>query len=404
MKIPFSPPYHDEAVEAEVLDSLRSGWITTGPKVRSLEQETAKISELTHALCCNSATSAMMLVLHWFGVSRGDEVIVPAYTYCATALACLHLGATPVMVDCGTDFNLDISKVEDAITERTKVIIPVDIAGWPCDYDLLLQLLNSKKIRDIFVAKNVVQKALGRPLILSDAAHSLGAKLNGKPAAKFADFTVYSFHAVKNVTTAEGGAIVINWPIMSDHEQIYKTFKLWSLNGQTKDAFSKSQVGGWKYDIVYPGFKMNMPDILAAVGLAQLRIYVSELLVKRKAIIQNYNSYFKEMDWAILPPFDSDQKQTAAHLYLLRIKNCSEDQRDRIIEEISKYNVAVNVHFIPMPMLTVFKERGYDISKFPRAYEQYSNEISLPLYPQLTSDQQLYILNSVKNSVEKVLG
>lgn len=387
MPIPFSPPYIDEQVEAEVLDSLRSGWITTGPKVRALEEETAKLAGVEKALGCNSATSALMLVLHWYGVGRGDEVIVPAYTYCATALAVLHVGATPVMVDVGEDFNMDPAKVRAAITPRTRAIIPVDIAGWPCDYAALRALLEEDHIKGMFTPRGVVQERLGRVLLLSDAAHSIGARYAGKPAAAWSDITVFSFHAVKNVTTAEGGVICLNLPAPFDNAAVYATLRLWSLNGQTKDAFTKSQGGSWRYDIVYPGFKMNMPDLCAAVGLAQIRRYEAHLLPARQRIFRRYHELFAPYAWAQLPLLEDERRVSSAHLYPLRIRGISEARRDAIIDAMAAAGIAVNVHFIPLPLLTVFRERGYDIADYPVAFDNYSRVISLPIYPQLRDEQ-----------------
>ena len=400
MNIPFSPPYIDKSIEEEVLSSLRSGWITSGPQVKSLEKFLEKTYDIPNTVACNSGTSALMLALHWFGVGNGDEVIIPAYTYAATALAVLHAGATPFMVDSGDDFNLNPYKIREAITERTKAIIPVDIGGWPCDYKLISGLL-----KDInFNPSNEIQKKLGRPLILADASHSIGGAYQNGKVGTLGDISVMSFHAVKNITTAEGGAICLNLPEPFNNSEIAKTLKLWTLNGQTKDAFTKSKAGGWKYDIVYPGFKMNLPDVLAAIGLAQLRIYESELLPKRREIFKCYNEAFSNYEWAQLPPFDNKEKKSSCHLYQLRIRHISEDQRDKIIEKITKKGVAVNVHFIPLPMLTIFKERGYDIKDYPVAYDNYSREISLPIYPQLSEEQVEYVIESVVKSVDEVLG
>ncbi len=402
-KIPFSPPYIDEEVEREVLDSLRSGWITTGPKVAELQDAVAQNVGVEEVLCVNSATSGMMLALHWFGVGRGDEVILPAYTYCATALVVQHLGATPVLVDVGEDFNISIKNIRKATTPKTKVILPVDIAGWPCDYDAIMSWVESKKVRSIFRSKGKAQENLGRPLVLADAAHSFGATYKNRPTGSLADLSVFSFHAVKNLTTAEGGAICINLPSPLDNHEIYKTLRLWSLNGQTKDAFTKSKAGGWRYDIVYPGFKVNMPDICAAIGLAQMKSYYSKLLPRRNEIYDQYSTHFKNFDWAITPTRKTAEREGCGHLYPLRIRNCTEQQRDEIIQKISAQDVAVNVHFVPLPMLTVFKDRGYDIQEYPSAYSLYCNEISLPIYPQLTDGQVEKVIDAVVSSVEKVL-
>jgi dTDP-4-amino-4,6-dideoxygalactose transaminase len=403
MKIPFSPPFIDEAVEREVLESLRSGWITTGPKVAALQTVVARHSQVKQVLCVNSATSGMMLALHWFGVSRGDEVIIPAYTYCATALVIQHLGAIPVMVDIGNDFNITIENIKKATTEKTKVILPVDIAGWPCDYDAILNWAKSKEVKSKFQPNSEQQKKLGRPMLMADAAHSFGASYKGRPTGSLADLTVFSFHAVKNLTTAEGGAICLNLPEPFDNSEVYDTLRLWSLNGQTKDAFTKSKAGGWKYDIIYPGFKVNMPDVCAAIGLAQMNKYFSELLPRRNEIYDRYSILLSEYKWAIVPIRQTINRLGCGHLYPLRVKGATERQRNKVITEISNRNVSVNVHFVPLPMLTVFKKQGYKISDFPMAYQMYANEISLPIYPQLTNEEVDIVVNTVAQSVEKVL-
>ena len=402
--IPFSPPYIDEDVIKEVMDSLNSGWITTGPKVKALELEVAKITGVENVLCVNSATSALMLMLHWFGIGRGDEVIVPAYTYCATALAVMHVGAKPVMADVGKDFCIDPQHVKQLINENTKAIIPVDIAGYPCDYDNVMEIISGPSSTKLFKPKTVQQEELGRIFILSDAAHSIGAVYKGKPSGALCDATVFSFHAVKNVTTAEGGAICLNLPDAFDNNELYKWLRLLSLNGQTKDAFTKSQGGNWRYDIIYPGFKINLSDICAAVGLAQIRKYEADLLEKRKEIFQKYDEGFSSENWAELPPENVDGRESSCHIYLLRIKGISENQRDKIIEEINELGVSVNVHFVPMPMLTVFKERGYDINDYPVSLDNYSRVITLPVYPQLSDEDTQTIIASVKEAYRKVVS
>jgi dTDP-4-amino-4,6-dideoxygalactose transaminase len=404
MKIPFSPPYIDDDVINEVTDSLKSGWITSGPKVKVLEELTAEFSGLKHVACVNSWTSGAQLVLKWFGVGPGDEVIVPAYTYAATALVVLHCGAKPIMVDVLEDFTIDPEKVEKAITSKTKVIFAVDFAGYPCNYDALNEIITKKDIKEKFSHSNPIQYKMKRILLVSDAAHSIGAKYKDSPAAIFSDITIYSFHAVKNVTTAEGGAICLNLPSIFDNEAEYKWLKLNSLNGQTKDAFTKSQAGGWKYDIISQGLKINMPDICAAIGLAQLRKYKDKLLEERKQIFENYANAFSKYEWALTPPSITEKKTSSFHLFALRIKGITESQRDAIIDEITKSDITVNVHFIPLPMLTLFKELGYSISDFPKAYENYSQEISLPIYPQLTSEQVGLIIDSVTKAVEKIIS
>lgn len=404
MTIPFSPPYIDEDVIAEVTDTLKSGWITSGPKVKLLEEEVCKLTGVIKAACVNSWTSGAILVLKWFGVGQGDEVIIPAYTYSATALAVLHVGATPVMVDIVNDFTIDAAKIEQAITENTKVIMPVDIAGWPCDYDAILSVANKESVKAKFKAVTENQKKLGRALIISDAAHSIGALYQGKQVGVLTDITIFSLHAVKNVTTAEGGVICINLPAPFDVAEEYKMMKLYSLNGQNKDAFTKSQAGGWRYDILFQGLKVNMPDLCAAVGLAQIRKYDSVLLKERERVAKAYHDFFKQYDFFELPPLESGDRKSCYHLYALRINSISETQRDQIIDVITNKGVSVNVHFIPMPMLTVFKELGYDISNYPVAYDNYSREISLPIYPQLTAEQITYICEAVLEGYQQVIN
>lgn len=403
MKIPFSPPYIDEDVKQEVLSTLESGWITSGPRVLELERLVADQTGVSHVACCNSATSGLMLLLHWYGVTKGDEVIIPAYTYAATALVVVHLGARPVMVDCNEDFNINIEEIRKKITSKTKAIIPVDIAGWPCDYDLLNALVNSSEMKAKFNPTSEVQKTLGRILLVADAAHSLGAVYKDLPMGRWTDFTVFSFHAVKNVTTAEGGAMVVNLPEPFNHADVYRTLKLWSLNGQTKDALAKTNGAGWKYDIVYPGFKMNMPDICAAIGVAQIKKYKDQILPARKKVFDNYVERLSEYKWTQLPPLDSVNKISSYHLFALRIKAISESARDKMIEIISAKGVSVNVHFQPLPLLTVFKNRGYSIHDYPHAYDNYSREISLPIYPGLDSKTD-YIIDSVVKAYDEVNG
>jgi dTDP-4-amino-4,6-dideoxygalactose transaminase len=403
MKIPFSPPYIDQDVNDEVLDTLNSGWITTGPKVKLLEVEVCKLAQVSNTVCVNSWTSGAILALKWFGVKQGDEVIVPAYTYSATALAVLHCGATPVMVDITDDFTISVSAIEKAITHKTKVIMPVDIAGWPCDYYAINALVNEVSVRNQFVAESDKQSLLGRILVISDAAHSIGASYQGLPAGKLTDLTIFSFHAVKNVTTSEGGAICLNLPNSFDNEEEYKLMKLYTLNGQNKDAFTKSQAGGWKYDILFAGLKVNMPDLNAAVGLAQIRKYSSQLLIERKRVALSYQDFFKKYDYFQVPPLQEDTRESCYHLYALRVNSISESERDTMIEEITTTGVSVNVHFIPLPMLTVFKNMGYKIKDYPMAYDNYSREISLPIYPQLTSEQINFICESVIASYKKVV-
>ncbi len=396
MKIPFSPPYIDEAVINEVVDSLRSGWITSGPKVKALEEEIKTFSGANEVLCVNSWTSGAIMMLRWLGVTTEDEVIVPAYTYSATALAVLHAGAKPVMVDSGADFNISVEAIRKAITPRTKAIIPVDIAGFPCDYDRIMALVTEPEIQRSFQATSTIQEKLGRILVMNDAAHSLGAyySKNQRTGCE-TDVAIFSLHAVKNVTTAEGGAICLNLPEPFDNEELYNELRMTSLNCQTKDAFSKSKAGGWRYDITGFGMKINMADVNAAIGLAQIREY-PKLLQERKRVFNTYSEAFSQCEWAVTPPSVQGERETSYHIYALRIKGFTEEQRDRMIDEIAKSEVAVNVHFIPMPMLSFFKSMGYDIQNYPQAYENFKCEISLPIYPQLDREKLNFIIETVK--------
>lgn len=402
--IPFYLPFVNNDIIDNLIDTIKSGWITTGPQVKILQEEVAIISGVNDVLCVNSATSALTLALHWYGVKPGDEVIIPAYTFAATALAVLHLGAKPVMVDIKDDFCIDTSKLTKAITEKTKVIMPVDMAGLPCDYNEIYDVVNSKEVKDKFKPLGDNQKKLGRVLILSDAAHSIGARYRGRPTGSLADLTVFSFHAVKNISSAEGGAICINLPLPFDNKKIYDFLRLISFNGQTKDAYAKTMGAEWKYDIIYPGFKINMPDILASIAVAQFQIYKKELHNRRKEIFALYDKAFEKISWAISPPSLCKKKESSYHVYLLRIKDITEAQRDLIIEEIFRNGVSVNVHFQPLPMLTVFKNLNYKIEDYPVSYKNYSIEISLPVYPQLTNDNISYIVDCVIKAYNKILG
>jgi dTDP-4-amino-4,6-dideoxygalactose transaminase len=402
--IPFSPPFIDEDIITEVKETLLSEWITTGSKVKCFEREISRISNVNDVLCVNSATSGLMLALKWFGIGDGDEVIVPSYTYCATALAVYHLGAKIVMVDVNDDFTIDPEKIRRAVTPETKAIIPVDIAGWPAHYDDILKIVKDPTIHKMFNPKTEEQKQLGRILVLADAAHSLGAFYNGEPTGSLADITVFSFHAVKNITTAEGGAICIRLQTPFVNKDVYKKMKLMSLNGQTKDAFTKTTGKEWRYDIVLTGYKMNMPDVCAAIGLAQIRKYRSVLLPRRKFIANRYQELFSKFKWAQLPDLRKGKTESSYHIYPLRIKGISETQRDALMDEIFAHDVSVNVHFIPMPLLSVFKSMGYKIEDHPIAYSNYSREISLPIYPQLKDEQIEYIVKVVESAVNYIIG
>ncbi len=397
MHIPFYLPLIDADVIHEVNDCLtRTGWLTTGPKVRELEAEIGKLTG-TPVLCVNSWTSGAMLMLRWFGVGPGDEVVIPAYTYSATALCALNIGAKVVMVDVGPDFNIDPEKLRDAITPRTKAVIPVDIGGWPCHYDAIRAVLESR--RHLFQPANPRQEQLGHPLLLADAAHSIGATYKNRPSGTLADVTVFSLHSVKNVTTGEGGAICLSLPHPFDNAAEYQFLKAFSLNGQTKSAFEKNQPGAWRYDIIDQGLKVNMPDVCAAIGLAQMRKYNSELLPERRRIFEQYNAAFEKYDWAILPPYQDETRTSSCHLYMLRIAGAAEAERDAIIQRIAGQGVGVNVHYIPMAMLTLFKKLGYRVEDFPATYGLYANEITLPVYNGLTNEQIAYVVEGVRKGV-----
>lgn len=403
MNIPFSLPLIDTDVINEMHDTLtNTGWLTSGPKVLALENEFKKLTTAEAVVCVNSWVSGAMLMLRWFGVGNGDEVIVPAYTYCATALACLNIGAKPIMIDVLDDFTIDSSKIKAAITAKTKAILPVDIGGWPCDYNRIFEVLNDPEVRNLFVPQSSNQEKLGRILVLADAAHSVGAFYKNNPVGTIADVTIFSLHSVKNITTGEGGAICLNLPAPFNHPEEYKFLKALSINGQTKSAFEKNQAGGWRYDIIAQGLKVNMPDICASVGLAQIRKYQSTLLPERKEIFQFYEKEFSKYSWAILPPGESNERTSSFHLYLLRIKGINEAQRDEMIQSISSSGVGVNVHYIPMPMLTLFKNLGYKMEDYPTTYRLYANEISLPIYNGLTKDQLKRVVEAVVEAYEFV--
>ena len=397
MKIQFSPPFIDHSIENELLEVLRSGWITTGPKTVQLQQAFADYTGFSHVLAVNSWTSGAQLALKWFGIGSGDEVIVPAYTYAATALVVLHAGAIPVMVDVNEDFTLDETKLADAITHRTKAIIPVDFAGWPVNFSGIKAVINSKK--EVFLPRTPAQEKLGRILLLSDAAHSIGATYKGKAAGLQADIAVYSLHAVKNITSGEGGLIGINLPEPFNNEAEFNWMRMNAMNGQTKDAFSKSKGGNWKYDIISDGLKINMPDICAALALAQLNRYDDHLLVERKRIVNRYNSRLSQFSWFQPMPFESAERTSSYHIFPIRIKGITEAERDAVIDVITEQRIAVNVHFTPLPMLTLFKNLGFDIADYPVAYDNYSREITLPVYPQLTNEEVDMVLEAVEQAV-----
>ena len=400
--IPFSPPHIKQEAIDEVVDTLKSGWITTGPKTKLFEQNITKYCGSKKTLCVNSATFGLEIILRWFGIGKGDEVIIPAYTYTATANTIIHTGAKPVMVDTNSDdFNINIAAIKNAITDKTKVIIPVDIAGLPASYTSINNLVEESKL---FKANNKIQETLGRIMVLSDAAHSFGAEYLGNKTGSLTDITVFSFHAVKNLTTAEGGAIAFNLPTQFNVEDIYKEINTLSLHGQSKDALAKSQVGAWKYDVIDAGYKGNMTDIQASLGLVALKYYEIDNLPRRKEIMERYHQEFSKLSWAELPIMEDENRKTSYHLYTLRIKNISELQRDEIIQKIFEKDVSVNVHFQPLPMLSAYKNRGFNINDYPTAFDNYSREISLPVYQDLTNEQVKTIINAVVSSVKEIIS
>lgn len=399
--IPFSPPRTDQKTVDAVSEVLLSGWITTGPKTKEFERRIAEYCGVERAFCTNSATAGLELALRWFGVGPGDEVIIPAYTYCATANVVMHCGAKPVLVDIDPkDFCIDPEKVAKAITPNTKAIIPVDIGGLPCAYDELNRIVEGS--RKGFVPNSEMQEKLGRPLLLSDSAHSFGAIMKGMRTGALADISVFSFHAVKNLTTAEGGAITFNLPGTFDQQEIYNELNTLSLHGQSKDALAKSSGASWKYDVVFPGYKCNMTDIQAAIGLVELERYEGTL-ERRKNICEQYTERLAEFEWAELPVLKDEERTTAYHLYLLRIKGITESQRDRMIELIFEKGVSVNVHFRPLPELTAYKHLGYSPEDLPISFDSYRREITLPVYFDLTDEQVKTVIQAVIDSVNSVL-
>ena len=400
--IPFSPPRVDDKICDEVVAVLKSGWITTGHKTKLFEKKISEYCGIQNTLCLNSATAGLEIMLRWFGVGPGDEVVLPAYTYSATANVIVHCGATPVFVDVrANDFNINHLEIEKVISSKTKVIMPVDFAGFPCDYVEINSL--AKKYSSIFIANCENQKMLGRILILSDSAHSFGASYNQSKAGSLTDVSVFSFHAVKNLTTAEGGAVALNLPLPFNNADIYSKLCISTLHGQNKDALAKTQKGNWKYDIVEAGYKCNMTDISAAIGLVEIERYDNDTLIKRKSIIYNYQKAFEMDDRFELPLIETKNKTSCYHLYPLRIKGITEQQRDLIIQEIFNADVSVNVHFIPVPATSFYKSLGYDLLNYPVTYNNFSREISLPVFYDLTIEQQNTVINAVKNAVNTIL-
>lgn len=391
--IPFSPPDITEVEIEEVIKAMKSGWITTGPRTKELEKKIAEYVGTNKAVCLNSATAAMELTLRILGVGPGDEVITSAYTYTASASIIEHVGAKIVLVDTAPDsFEMDYEKLADAITEKTKVIIPVDIAGKMCDYDTIYSIIESKK--DLFKPNNKTQELFERIIVMTDAAHAFGAERKGKRCGQVADFTCYSFHAVKNLTTAEGGGVVWRNDLGLDDEWVYQQFMLYSLHGQSKDALAKTQKGAWEYDIVYPAYKCNMTDIMAAIGLVQLDRYES-LMGRRREIIEMYDKELLPYGIQSLKHY-GDDFSSSGHLYLARIPGIEESERNKIIIELAQMGIASNVHYKPLPMFTAYKNLGFDIKNYPNAFNMYKNEITLPLHTRLTNEEVKYIIDTFK--------
>lgn len=396
MHIAFSPPDITEEEIAEVADTLRSGWITTGPKTKLFEKQIAAYCHTSRAVCLNSATACSEMTLRVLGIGPGDEVITSAYTYTASASVIQHVGAKIVLVDVQPDsYEMDYEKLEAAITEKTKAIIPVDLGGVICDYERIFEIVERKK--ELFHAETELQKKIGRIAVVADGAHAFGAVKKGKHSGEFADFTSFSFHAVKNLTTAEGGAVV--WKDIEgvDNEEIYKQYMLLSLHGQSKDALAKTQLGAWEYDIVAPYFKCNMTDIMASLGIVQLRRYPA-LLQRRKEIIEMYNEGLKDLDVQILRHFGEDYA-SSGHLYLVRVNGKNREECNQIIRKMAEAGVATNVHYKPLPLLTAYKDLGFDIKEYPNAYAMFENEITLPLHTKLSDEEVQYVIDVFKQCV-----
>ena len=396
MKIPFSPPDIGEEEIREVVDTLKSGWITTGPKTKLFEKKIAEYCGTEKAVCLNSQTACAEMSLRILGIGPGDEVITSAYTYTASASVIYHVGATPVLVDIGKDsLEMDYDQLETKITEKTKAIIPVDLGGVICDYDRIYDIVNKKKA--LFKPANEIQEKMGRIAVVADGAHSFGARKNGKPSGSFADFTNFSFHAVKNLTTAEGGASV--WKTIDgiDNEYIYKQFMLLSLHGQTKDALSKTGLGNWEYDIVEPYYKCNMTDIMAALGLAQLRRY-GNMLDRRLELVKKYDEAFAGLPVTVLKHY-GDNFRSCCHLYLVNVLGKTREECNQIIEKMAEDGIATNVHYKPLPLLSAYKKRGFDIKDYPNAFARYSNIISLPLYSTMTDEEIDYVIDCFKKAL-----
>lgn len=399
MNIPFSPPDMSELEIQEVASALRSGWITTGPKVKEFERKIASCCGVNRAVCLNSQTACAEMALRVLGVGEGDEVIVPAYTYTASASVVCHVGAKLILVDSQKDsLEMDYDKVAAAITEKTKAIIPVDLGGVPCDYDRLFSIVEEKK--GLFKPANKIQKAIGRVAITADAAHAFGAWWHGKPIGSVADFSSFSFHAVKNLTTAEGGALTWRTIEGIDDEEIYHQLQLLSLHGQSKDALAKTRMGAWEYDIVGTWYKCNMTDVMGGIGLAQLERYPN-MLKRRKEIIERYDAAFKPLGVQTLNHY-SDSHESSGHLYITRVPNISIEQRNEIIVKMAEAGIACNVHYKPLPMHTAYKNLGFDIKDFPNAYNLFANEITLPLYTRLTDEEVSYVIENFIKMIESI--
>ena len=397
--IPFSPPDMTEAEANEVREAIFSGWITTGPRTKEFERLIAICCQTKKAVALNSATAAMELTLRVLGVGEGDEVIVPAYTYTATASVVHHVGAKIVMVDVAPgSFEIDYDSIADAITERTKVVMPVDLGGVMCDYDRVFAAVESK--RELFRPANDIQKAFGRVVVLADAAHAFGARRHDRMCGEVADFTSFSFHAVKNLTTAEGGAITWKSIPGIDDEWLYKQYQLLSLHGQSKDALAKTQLGAWEYDIVAPDYKCNMTDISAAIGLVQIRRY-AELLHRRRQIVERYNEALKDCNVQVLNHYGDDH-QSSGHLYLVRLLGKDCEYRNEVIRKMAERGIACNVHYKPLPMMTAYKNLGFDIKDYPNAYRQFENEVTLPLHTRLTDEDVEYVISNFVDIVKNL--
>lgn len=405
MKIPFSPPDMTELEALGASEAIRSGWITTGPKTKEFERQIAEYCHVNKAVCLNSQTACAEMALRLLGIGAEnggnsfDEVIVPAYTYTASASVVCHVGAKLVLIDSQSDsLEMDYEALENAINEHTKAIIPVDLGGIPCDYDRIFAIVEKKK--HLFKATSAVQEAVGRVAICADAAHAFGASWHGKMVGSIADFSSFSFHAVKNLTTAEGGALTWNIPGIDD-EELYHQVQLYSLHGQSKDALAKTQLGAWEYDIVGPWYKCNMTDIMAAIGLAQLSRYEG-ILERRKEIISRYDEAFKKLGVQVLPHY-TDEHQSSGHLYITRVPGIGLEERQEIIVKMAEAGIATNVHYKPLPMMTAYKNLGFDIKDYPNAYRQFENEITLPLHTKLTDEEVEYVIEKYRDMVHEYL-